>query len=264
VLLARVERELAGVVAVAADGPRGLSGARNAGVRVARGEVVAFLDDDAIAEPGWLRSLLEPYADPRVAGVGGMIEPLWPGRRPPAMPVEFDWVVGCTYRGVPSTRQPVRNMIGANMSIRHSVLDAIGGFRSDVGRVGTRPAGCEETELCIRARRALPDSRFVFEPRARVRHRVTPERASARYFRARCWSEGLSKAVVARHAGSEDALSTERRYVTTILPSGIARGVRDAVTHRDMAGLVRAAAIVAGVAITTAGYAAGTLQARLT
>jgi GT2 family glycosyltransferase len=224
--------------------------------------VIAFLDDDAVAAPGWLGCLLEPYADPEVIGVGGTIDPLWPGRRPAAMPAEFDWVVGCTYRGVPGTREPVRNLIGANMSIRRSVFDAIGGFRSDVGRVGTRPVGCEETELCIRARKALPGSRFVFEPRARVRHRVTPDRACARYFRARCWAEGRSKAVVARHAGSEDALSAERRYVRTVLPSGIARGVRDAVANGDVAGLARAAAIVAGLVITDAGYSAGTFQGR--
>jgi GT2 family glycosyltransferase len=263
-LLARVGRELGGVVAVANDGPRGLSGARNAGVQAAGGDVIAFLDDDAVAASGWLGCLLEPYTDPGVIGVGGTIDPLWPGRRPAAMPAEFDWVVGCTYRGVPGTRQPVRNLIGANMSIRRSVFDAIGGFRTDVGRVGTRPVGCEETELCIRARKALPASQFVFEPRARVRHRVTPERARARYFRARCWSEGRSKAVVARHAGSGDALSTERRYVRTVLPSGIARGVRDAVANGDVAGLARASAIVAGVVITAAGYAAGTLQGRVT
>ena len=148
--------------------------------------------------------------------------------------------------------------------MRREVFEAIGGFRTDMGRVGTRPVGCEETELCIRAAQRMPGTRMVFAPRAWVRHRVTDERAGWRYFRDRCWSEGLSKAVVARHAGRDDGLSSERRYVTSTLPRGVARGMSDTVARRDAGGLARAAAIVAGLTITTAGYAAGTVRAHLT
>jgi GT2 family glycosyltransferase len=258
-LLDRVRRRLPAVRALGNSAPRGLSGARNSGIAVARGEVIAFLDDDAVAEPDWLERLLAPYADPAVIGVGGAVEPLWERRRPRFMPDEFDWVVGCTYRGMPLGRGPVRNVIGANMSLRRSVFTAIGGFRTDVGRVGTRPLGCEETELCIRARRRLPGSEIIYEPRARVRHRVPRDRAAWRYFRARCWSEGLSKAAVARAAGRDDGLASERRYVTSTLPRGVVRGLGDAFTG-DAGGLARAGSIVAGLTITTAGYAAGTLR----
>jgi hypothetical protein len=179
------------------------------------------------------------------------------------MPAEFDWVVGCTYRGMPTTTAPVRNLIGANMSMRRDVFEAVGGFRTDVGRVGTRPLGCEETELCIRAAQRMPGTRMVFAPSARVRHRVTDERTRWHYFRDRCWSEGLSKAVVSRHAGRADGLSSERRYVTSTLPRGVARALLDTVVRHDPGGVARAAAIVAGVTITTAGYAAGTVRGRL-
>jgi len=256
-LLERARRELPATVVIANEQEQGLSGARNSGI-------VAFLDDDAVAAPDWLEQLVAPYEDRRVIGVGGTVEPLWPGARPSFMPHEFDWVVGCTYRGMPVTTEPVRNLIGANMSLRRQVFDAVGGFRADVGRVGTRPVGCEETELCIRARRCLPGTEIIFEPRARVRHRVTPERADVRYFRARCWAEGLSKAVVARHAGRDDALSSERRYVTSTLPRGLARGLRDAAAGDEAGGLARAAWIVAGVTITAAGYGVGAVRAQLT
>ena len=57
------------------------------------------------------------------------------------MPSEFDWVVGCTYEGHRSSLGPVRNLIGANMSMRRRVFDSVGGFRSDLGRTNSKPAG---------------------------------------------------------------------------------------------------------------------------
>src|SRR5262245_60823833 len=76
-LLARLEREGVEVRAVAnADAP-GLCGARNTGVAVSEGDVVAFLDDDATAEPNWLEDLVHSYTDEHVLGVGGAIEAAW-------------------------------------------------------------------------------------------------------------------------------------------------------------------------------------------
>jgi GT2 family glycosyltransferase len=259
-LLDRVRTDLPGVRTVRNTGPRGLSGARNAGLTAARGDVIAFLDDDARAAPDWLEQLVTPYSDPQVLGVGGTIEPSWDGGRPAGFPAEFQWVVGCSYEGLPTSTEPVRNVIGANMSIRRSVTDSVGGFSSDMGRVGKLPLGCEETELCIRARQRLPGGRFVYEPRARVEHSVPASRATWSYFRARCFAEGVSKAQVAATAGARDGLSSERTYTMQTLPRGVARAFRD-VLRGDSTGLGRAARIITGLALTAAGYA--TASARL-
>ncbi|MDX6705202.1 MAG: glucosyl-dolichyl phosphate glucuronosyltransferase [Solirubrobacteraceae bacterium] len=261
-LLQRLRSTVQGIVAIENHEAQGLSGARNSGIHTARGEVVAFLDDDAIADPDWLERLGRGYADPSVIGVGGSVAPLWPTDRPRAFPAEFDWVVGCTYRGMPETTSPVRNMIGANMSLRRDLFAEIGGFRTGIGRIGKRPLGCEETELCIRARQRWPEATILFEPSARVRHRVTPERIRWSYFRARCYAEGLSKVMVASHTGSRDGLASERTYALHALPLGVLRGVRDTLTLGDLAGIARAGAIVAGLGITIVGYAAGRWSTR--
>lgn len=236
----------------------GLSGARNAGIGVATGEVMAFVDDDAAAEPGWSRALLRHYEDPRVVAVGGHATPVWPGERPRWMPEEFDWVVGCSYRGQPRRLASVRNPLGCNMSIRRSVLTEVGEFRSEVGRVGTVPVGGEETELFLRLRTLRPASRVLLDPAARVRHYVTVDRAMPRYFVRRCYHEGLSKAVVTRLADGVRSLDSERAYSTRVLPRAL---VRELVSARR-GGRARAAMIVLGLGATAAGYIRGRLVRR--
>jgi glucosyl-dolichyl phosphate glucuronosyltransferase len=259
-LLVRARARFAGVTAVANREARGLSGARNSGIAAAHGSIIAFLDDDAVAAPDWLEHLITHYRDDRVLGVGGAIEPRWPGRRPSWFPEEFDWVVGCSYRGTPTTTSPVRNLIGANMSFRREVFEAVGGFRTGIGRLGKRPLGCEETELCIRALQHRPGTMMLYEPRARVRHNVAENRLRLSYFWSRCYAEGLSKAHVSRFVGPAAGLATERAYTLRVLPRGVLCGLKAALVG-DVTGLARSGAIVSGLMVTTAGYAAGRASA---
>jgi glucosyl-dolichyl phosphate glucuronosyltransferase len=256
-LYKRLITELPDVTVVENAEAPGLSGARNTGARRAAGDVIAFLDDDATAEPGWLEALEAAYSNPDVIGVGGLILPRWQTARPAWMPTQFYWVVGCNYEGMPGSGQRIRNPFGASMSFRRTAFELVDGFRSDIGRTASgRPLGCEETEFCIRLGQRLPQSWLLMEHGAVAYHFVPDGRCGFSYFISRCFAEGMSKAQVAEAVGSGDGLSAERGYATRVLPAGVVKGVADAL-RGDLSGLGRAGAIVAGLSVTVAGYVAG-------
>jgi glycosyltransferase involved in cell wall biosynthesis len=256
-LLARAQRELAGVRVVANAGARGAGEARNTGVRAADGSILAFVDDDVTVMPGWIATAQRAFADPLVMGVGGTIEAVWDRGPPRWFPVEFNWTVGCTYPGLPAAPAPVRNLIAANMFVRRAIFDALGGFRPGFGKRGARSRP-EETDLCLRANQRWPSSIWLYDPAVAVRHRVPVGRGRPRYFVTRCFNEGLGKAALVGYVGS-DGLASERTYTTRTLPAGVVNGVRTTLAERHPAGLQRSAAIVVGLGVTAAGYAVGRL-----
>jgi len=258
-LLKRVEEQVSGAIVVENSEICGLSGARNSGIAAAAGKVIAFLDDDAIAMPNWLKSLSESFSDAQVLGCGGAVMPLWLEETPAWLPEEFYWVVGCTYRGMPESVGSMRNPIGANMCFRREVFESIGGFRSGIGRIGRRPLGGEETELCLRIRQYWAEDRLMYQPGAKVLHRVPSDRVCLRYFCERCFGEGLSKAAVTRCIELKGSLATEWKYSIDTLPKGVVRGLVDGLIRLDGTGLLRVGAIVVGLLLTIAGYVVGSI-----
>lgn len=235
---------------------KGLAGGRNCGIAASRSEFIAFLDDDACADPEWLSSMAGNMNRAEVIGVGSRVDPWWIGGRPAWFPDEFLWVVGCSYRGLPRSRQAVRNALGGGMLIRRSVFERVGGFNHSLGRSGANSLlSCEETEFCVRAQAMLPGTIFLYEPNASIRHRVSAKRLTWAYLWRRCYAEGLSKAVVARIVG-RSGLSSEWRQTTMVLPTGILHGLA-AVLKGDIGGLGRSAAIIVGFAAAAIGFLRG-------
>lgn len=249
------------VEVLANEGPTGLTGARNTGLLAARGDVVAFLDGGAEADPGWLAELLAQYEEPNVAGAGGRTIPVWPGRRPAWFPPEFHWVLGCSSSGSPETVAPVRNLRGTAMSFRRSLFDEVGAFDPGTNRSRLLPLGYDKAEFAFRVRRSIPGAELVHVPGAVVRHHVEPEQARIGYFFSRCYLEGVSIADEADGRRPGAALPGARSYVLTTLPRGFADGLRD-VLRGDAGGLARSMMIVAGLFTTTSGYLFAVLSSR--
>jgi len=188
-------------VQVVEESRPGISAARNAGVRLARGEIVAFTDDDALPSPGWLRELVEALGREDAAVAGGPVVPSFDGELPAWFSDRFLPYLSAWDRG-PEVHPLTYNDYprGANMAFRRGVFQSYGDFSLDLGRQGGSLLSCEETEICLRVERG--GDRIVYVPGALVRHLTATERITPRWLARRFFAQGRSEAIVEwRHAG---------------------------------------------------------------
>lgn len=155
--------------------------AKNEGLKAVSGDIVAFLDDDAMVYPGWLESLLQAYRDETVGGVGGRVitmpEPYCDQKSgPPRLFVrQSGRVIGKDTGLFSNEPVEVDHLIGCNMSFRREALEQVGGFDTNYTLTSFR----EETDLCIRVKRA--GWRIMYVPTMAVTH-FSPRSVQQPYF----------------------------------------------------------------------------------
>ena len=171
---------------------QGISHARNRGIREARGEILAFMDDDETAVPDWLQNLTANLHNGEWSGAGGRILPQWNCDRPrwlsdrSAFTLAPLAVFDLGTKGGPLTESP----FGANMAFRKEVFSACGGFRTDLGRVGKGMLSGEDSEL---GRRVIAAGRRLrYEPSAVTYHPVEEFRVHRKYFLQWWFNKGRS------------------------------------------------------------------------
>jgi len=234
----------------------GLSHARNVGIMTAEGEIVAFVDDDAVADEKWLEHMVKLYDDPHVMGVGGSAMANWEVGQPQWFPEELNWIVGCSYKGLPTRRSTVRNPLGCNMSFRKKVFKKVGYFRDDIGRFGTTLLSKEETELSIRVLKGIPDAKIIYEPQAIVYHKVSGKRATFKYIWIRSFYEGVSNGLIGQEMKYSQVASVESSYLKYLI--GVAIPGRLARIYR-----LKAAAQLLVLALSMSAVFAGFFSSKL-
>jgi glucosyl-dolichyl phosphate glucuronosyltransferase len=193
----------------------GLCFARNTGWRNAAGTYVAYLDDDAIAEPGWLASIKAAFeSDPAAGVVGGKVDPIWEGERPGWMSdnVSFsltivDW--SPEPKHIPDVR--VEWLVGANMAMPRAVLAEIDGFEPRLDRIGTNMLS--GGDVFLQKRILERGYTCLYHPGMAVRHLVPPSRLHKKWFRRRYYWQGVSDAVMELITDNPSTLGRIRRGI---------------------------------------------------
>ncbi len=201
----------------------GVSLARNVGARCARSEWIAYIDDDAVPEPGWVRAILDAVAEPNPpALIGGRILPRWEAPLPPWWPaslrgvlsiIEHDWPGEYRTKDVPRGLEPY----AANIVVNVAALLEAGGFRAAVGRYGGALLSDEEVQLAWRLQDKGLSARY--DPRIVVRHQIAKERLAPAWLLRRLYWQGAS-AVATRRLLGEGGLvwrAFPRRLAAAIL-----------------------------------------------
>ncbi|AEH36977.1 glucosyl-dolichyl phosphate glucuronosyltransferase [Halopiger xanaduensis] len=221
----RVEEEWGGherITVYCNDENVGLSMSRNRGAELANGDVIAFLDDDAVADEQWVKELVSVYEEHDVEAVGGKMVPQWVAGKPTFLPEEFYWLVGVTYRGFPN-EGAVRNTFGSNISFRADVLSELGGFDPNLGRKSGKHVQGEETELAARLRTEL-NGTLYYTPDAKVKHKIFDYRTRFPWLAKRAFWQGYSKHVMKRlvPASGADETAFLKRLVLKFVAERVA------------------------------------------
>ncbi|MFQ6020227.1 MAG: glycosyltransferase family 2 protein [Dehalococcoidia bacterium] len=255
-------RDMPNLRVVFNDGTPGCSAARDVGISHARAEIVAFIDDDALAPPDWAEQIVRSFSDRSIIALTGPAQPLWVHEQMSWFPEELYWIIGCTGWAEVDGVRDVRNVWGMNMAFRREAFALAGCFSQDMGAVQGKRLHGEEVDLSLRVRKET-GQRIVYNPQVKVMHKAHGRRLSAKWIsKTSYWTgytrhalKGLSK----RYGVEEDFLSVERRLLGRIL-KGLLPRTLVALFLRPRRSLITLWIVVMALAFVAAGYLSHTLS----
>ena len=215
------------------DGNQGLSYSRTRGVEHSTGDVIAFLDDDAIAQRDWVEQLVTAYEKTDAIAVGGRMVPEWVAGKPTHLPEEFYWLIGANYEKRLDPWSEVRNTLGSNISFRREVFEEVGGFDEQVGLQGESQIQAEETELCIRMYETFGKG-VLYNPEAVVAHKIFDYRTQTGWLLRRVFWQGYSKRAL-ETIGGERPDSAEADFLRHLACEAVPGRVRRLIGSPSLA-----------------------------
>lgn len=178
---------------------QGRSPALNAGVAVATGDLIGFIDDDEEIDASWYETILAAFTEHDVDFIGGPYVPRFEGDVPEWLPKSHTAVVGIVDGGdnvVPFDKSYPGILMGGNAVFKRETLERVGPYSTALGRSGTRLLSCEDEDMYQRLMSV--GARGLYLPQLIVYHFIPRERLTKRYHRSWCFWQSVSSAVLDR------------------------------------------------------------------
>jgi len=174
------------------EGTPGLSRARNIGARAAKGRFVAYMDDDAQADPRWVESIISAFESGTGIGiVGGPVAPIWLISRPVWLHAHLEGYLTIVNRG-PTRKflEPHEWLAGTNIAFRKDALIEAGLFNENLGRIGKILLSNEELAVSDKIRSM--GLSVLYDPEISMAHTVHVERLNHAWMRRRVFWQVIS------------------------------------------------------------------------
>ena len=236
---------------------RGISFSRTKGAELASGEIVAFIDDDGVAEADWIATHVETYEETDAVAVAGYVAPNWVTDKPDFFPAEFYWLVGCTEKGFAEDGEEIRNGYGSNVSYRRDVFLDVGGYDVNTGRKGDRHVQAHEAPVGIRIREAYGRG-VIYVEDAVVHHTLFDYRGEFRWLVFRSFWQGFSKRVMELlYPGAQ---GNESAFLKDLFVRALPSRAKRTVAERSTEPIKEAVAILVFTGAVGLGYLYGLMK----
>lgn len=236
----------------------GLAFSRNIGIKNSTGDIIAFVDDDAILYPDWAEEIVKTFDKNNIGAVAGDIIPLWEYNFMSWFPKELFWMISCSYSMTPDYKCEVERGFGTNMAFKKDIFFEVGMFDTEFGINGTRWIGGEDTIMFLKVK--CNGNKVFFNPEAKIFHKIYFYRIKLLNIIKRAFNGGYSVAKMNNLMKYNLSNSIEDKYLRMLIFRFYPKGFKKLITKESAESIKQMLTVTIVILSQSIGYLIGKIK----